>query len=517
MRNHLPRTGWGTVLLWLVSALWHGFFAALALILAIYLPEVPVRALHSALAGGLFALFLTWQLIPLMTLSGGWTLDLGKLLVYPISPDTLFKIEASLRLTNSLELLFILTGTLVGLLRSGYFSFLPFFLLLCIPINVFLSLFIYHWLTRTLARKRLKELIALLLINLAVLPSLLLGTPVARYLNPIFRKLAIAWFTPWFAIASLSTGTARWINAVVAGSYLAAVFVLARNQFVKLWRVDQSPVSTQSSATARNGFLQAIFTIPSRLFSDPLAALVEKELRVLARAPRFRVVFGMACFFSVAVFLPFLSFGSSSSSGFLARNYLPTVSVYGLLLVGEVVMWNIFGFDRRAAQLYFLAPISLRTVVQAKNVTAVSVIALMTLAIAVIGACFQTNVSIASIGSSVLLTAVVTLFFLSFGNLTSVYMPASINPEQALRKQNSASASIWLLISGAVLIVPVGAAYLAAWLFNAAWPFYTILGIDLVIGFSVYQVATESAVARAERNKEVLLERLARGADLISS
>ena len=46
--------------------------------------------------------------------------------------------------------------------------------------------------------------------------------------------------------------------------------------------------------------------------------------------------------------------------GVLLGNYLTVVSVYSLLLLSEVCFWNSFGFDRSAAQIYFLAPVPFR-------------------------------------------------------------------------------------------------------------------------------------------------------------
>ena len=46
-----------------------------------------------------------------------------------------------------------------------------------------------------------------------------------------------------------------------------------------------------------------------------------------------------------------------ATQSFLGNNYLTVVSVYSLLLLSEVCFWNSFGFDRSAAQIYFLAPV----------------------------------------------------------------------------------------------------------------------------------------------------------------
>ena len=63
---------------------------------------------------------------------------------------------------------------------------------------------------------------------------------------------------------------------------------------------------------------------------DPLAALLEKEIRILSRSPRFRVIFGMAC----------RSARWSSSPSLLAETtevsceqLLPVINTYGLLIL----------------------------------------------------------------------------------------------------------------------------------------------------------------------------------------
>ena len=53
---------------------------------------------------------------------------------------------------------------------------------------------------------------------------------------------------------------------------------------------------------------------------------------------------------------------TSATPGFIADNYLTLVSVYALLLLSDVLFWNCFGFDRSAAQVYFLVPVKMSTV-----------------------------------------------------------------------------------------------------------------------------------------------------------
>ena len=92
------------------------------------------------------------------------------------------------------------------------------------------------------------------------------------------------------------------------------------------------------------------------MLRDPLAAIVEKELRSLARTPRFRMVFVMGFTFGLMVWLPPDRRAPRARPESAPNNYLVVVCVYSLTLLGQVTYWNCFGFDRSAAVLYFAAP-----------------------------------------------------------------------------------------------------------------------------------------------------------------
>jgi ABC-2 type transport system permease protein len=115
------------------------------------------------------------------------------------------------------------------------------------------------------------------------------------------------------------------------------------------------------------------------------------------------------------------------------------------------------------------------------------------------------------------LTLVLAVFFLAFGNLTSVLLPKPIDPNQAMRRQTSGQVSLWFLLAIVVLAVPVGLAFAARWAFDSEWAFFAVMGVDLVIAAALYHVATESAIARAERDRERILDALGKGADVIAS
>jgi ABC-2 type transport system permease protein len=517
-RNFLPRTSFGAGAVWFVSLLWYGIYAAVAAVLAIALPSASMRALERFLPIGLLSILLFWQVFPLMTMSGGWSLELNKILVYPIRRRTLFTMEVLLRLTTAPEMLLILAGLITGLLRRPELhSIQVLLLLLYLPLNLFLSETIRGVVNRSLGRRRLKQLIVLLLVAISVLPSLIVNTRLGERLQPSLISAARFPGMPWSELTCLALGHAPLRALGLVCVWIAIFYWLAKREFFFLISTDQIAFQSAASLSERKsaGVSDVIFRIPARLFRDPLAALIEKDLRVLSRSPRFRLIFGMACLLSVVVFFP-LAYGRAHSN-VVAHNYLPAINLYGLIIVGETLLWNAFGFDRRAAQMYFVAPVPLAIVIRAKNVVAITAIAVMTLAIALIGSVVRNSYQLSEFANSVLVMAVVTVFCLGVGNFTSVWMPRPIDPNQSMKTQNNAKASALLLLCLPVVGIPLGLAYLARWAFSAEWAFLLVLAIDFVAGLILYDVLTGSAIQRAERDREKILSILSKQNTLIDT
>jgi ABC-2 type transport system permease protein len=517
-RNFLPRTSVGAIAVWFVSLLWYGIYATIAAVLAISVPSASFRALERFLPVGLLAMLLFWQLFPLMTLSGGWSLELNKILVYPIRRRTLFTMEVLLRLTTAPEMLLILAGLITGLLRRrDLHSIEVLSLLLYVPLNLFLSEAIRGAVNRLLGRRRLKKFVVLLLVAISVLPSLIVNTRLGDKLQPSLLSAARFSGAPWAELSSLVLGHLPLRTLTLVCVWIAIFFWLARREFFLMISTDQIAFQSASSLSERKftGVGEAFFQLPAKFFRDPLAVLIEKDLRVLSRSPRFRLIFGMACLLSVVVFFP-LAYGRAHSN-VIAHNYLPAINLYGLLIVGETLLWNAWGLDRRAAQVYFVAPVPLATVIRAKNIVAVAAIAIMTLTIAFIGSVVRNSYQVTEFAGSIFVMAVVTVFCLGIGNFTSVWMPRPIDPNQSMKTQNNAKASALLLLCLPLVGIPLALAYLARWAFSAEWAFFLVLAIDFVAGLILYEVLTGSAIQRAERDREKILSILSKENSLIDT
>jgi hypothetical protein len=510
MRNHMPRVGLGAVTIWFLSVLWYGMFAGLACFLAVVLPSASQAALHEWLPVGLLVLFLYWQTMPMLTLSSGWGLQLNKLQIYPIPTRALFGIETLLRITASPETIIVLLGATVGLLRNPRIPMgAPLLLLLFIPFNLFLQLALRDFLTFAFNRSRFREVLTILVISIGVLPQLVLRSGWGHKVQPYFLLSARGIATPWQATAALSLGVFSGLNLLMMAAWLALAFAWARHQFQRgLLQEDSFRGGGKSRADRKPAAASSPLLI-TRFFRDPMANLLQKEFQSLARMPRFRVVFGMACVFGVIVFVP-MTFGHGGAP-FIRNNFLPMVNLYGMLMLSDVLLLNIFGLDRKSAQLFFVAPVPFRAVLQAKNVAALCLIALQTAIVFLFVLLFRVPVNFFGVASGIMVSAVVAVFLLSVGNLLSVSTPRAIDPSSTMRKQAGAKMQLWTLLCTLGMALLVGFPFLARWAFQRDWPFFAVLLLEFAIGLIVYRIALDSAVELGLRNREQIVDTLSKG------
>lgn len=517
-RNHLPRTSVGSFLLGFIGLLWYGSFAGFAVSLAFLLPGVPLDQLARWLPVGLLGVFAFWQIVPLFTLTGGWSLQLKKLLPYPVRKETLFGLEVFLRVTTAPEMLIILTGGTVGLLRNPKIGLNALALLLFIPLNLFLSLAVREWVLHGFARNRFREIFTILIVSVGILPQLLTRTPMGHRIYPYLLRAAASTGTPWREAAVLALGTSRWyLDLLFLAGWTYVCYFLARRQFERTLTVDQPfRIIAADELSARRTPKRSIFTeladIPSRLFRDPLGALLQKEYRTLMRMPRFRVMFGMACVFSVLVFIP-MALNSRGKNSFMSNNFLVVTTLYGLLILSDSLLLNCFGFDRAAAQIYFVSPIPFRTVLLAKNLTAITFVAFQSVGVVVVALLLRVATGPLNVLNAVAAAAVVGTFFLAAGNLTSITMARPVDPAETFRKQAGGKMQLWFLLCAFAMFLLIGLAFLAGWALDTNWAMLAVLGIELLVGYIAYRVAMQSALERADTGRERLIDSLSKGAN----
>jgi ABC-2 type transport system permease protein len=316
---------------------------------------------------------------------------------------------------------------------------------------------------------------------------------------------------PWTATARLALGEFSWLSLGVMLAWTLAAYVFGRTQFERGLRFDAAEASAGSSSRRRVSRLEWWYQLPNAVFRDPLAALIEKELRFLSRAPRFRLVFLMGFSFGLLIWAP-IAFGRlSTERSFLSDNYLTMVSIYALLLLSDALFWNCFGFDRSAAQLYFLVPVKMSTVLAGKNLAAAFLVLMEITAIALVCALLRLPMSARQILEAFAVTCVITLFILAVGNLSSLYNPRAVNPVKTMKTAAQSRSQALLMLGFPLTLVPVALAYLARYAFDTEWAFFGVLLFGGVAGVLVYSFSMQSALKAAADRREQIISALSRG------
>ena len=507
----------GAVLSAITGLIWYGFWSLIAVAAFRFTARAAdPAALRINLPVGFLLVFMYWQLAPVISASLGASLDLKKLLVYPIARQKLFLVEVLLRVANAAEMLMVLAGGLAGLLsnpRVGWRAApeVAACLVLFTGFNLLLSAGVRNLLERMLSRKRLREAMVLLLVLLTTLPRVLMMSNVRpRSIEPWMSATENAVW-PWSAAAHLAIGPGAWLGLLTLAVWVAAALAFGRWQFERSLHFDAAAAAATAEPVApESRWGDRIFRWPGALLPDPVAAIVEKEVRSLVRTPRFRLVFIMGFSFGILVWLPLVAGRYRASESPLAQNFLVLVSVYALTLLGQVSYWNAFGFDRSAAQVYFSLPVKISTALVGKNIAAALFIFLEMSAVAVACGLLRMQLTVGKVVESYVVIAIAALYMLGIGNLSSVHYPRAMNPE---RVSQGGAASRWqalVFVFYPFALLPVFLAYVARSVFGSQAAFVGVLAFAAAVGVVVYRIAMESAVTTARKRREEILAELSR-------
>jgi ABC-2 type transport system permease protein len=502
----------------LIMLFWYGLWCFAAFTVGtVCATDRSNELLDRVLIPGLLMITLYWQLIPVLMASSGAGLDLRRLIVYPLPHRDLFRIEVALRVTTAVEMLLVSIGAAVGLCfipsvpRWGALAFVPFILF-----NLFLASALRDLLQRLMGRKHVREIVIFAIVLISALPQVLVATGISPRLHAAFNTaLEFPW--PWVATGRLALGPSLQVGAAAAAALLlwcAAAWYIARRQFERSLTFNAGELRSRERAASRAGLGEWMYRLPRLLLRDPLAALVEKDLRALSRAPRFRLVFLMGFTFGLVIWLP-IAFGNRG--GWMKDHYLTIATGYAVMLLAEVVVWNSFGFDRGAAQAYFVMPVRLSQVLIAKNLGAAFFIALDGILIALMCALLQLPITVALLGEAVAVVLVLTILLVAVGNLLSVRNPRPVDPDHSWGRTSAGRIQAVLLILYPVLAGPIVLAFLARHAFETEWAFYGVMTFNLALACTLYWVALESAIETAHEHRDEIIAALSREQGLLSN
>jgi len=515
----------------LAGVFWYGFWVFASSTAAFFAAHATAAMLRYALPLGLLGVCVYWQAMPVLSASMGSSLDLRKLLVYPVPHRKLFQVELMLRATAGFEMQMVLAGGTVGLLRNpaaGGLAALPpvaCAMAVFVLFNLLLASGTRSLLERLLSRRKVRELVALLLAMVWVVPRFLMMTGAKPTWLRGAGKAAGSFDWPWSAVARAALPLGQPSGATVLawlslGAWVAVAAWFGRAQFERSLRYDTlaaqaTPMKPVSARRSR--WTDRFYRVPALLWRDPLAAIVEKELRTLTRSPRFRMVFVMGFTFGLMFWLPMVLRRNGEHNGFLGHNFLVIVCVYAMTLIGQVTYWNCFGIDRSAAVFYFAAPQPLSRTLLGKNIACLffvylEAVVLMSLTLAV-----RVNFSAGQVLETFIVIGVCATYLMALGNLASVHFPRALSPERVSQSGGGNRAQALVLVFYPVVLLPVILAYVARFAFESQAAFSLVLAIAAAIAGIFYWLAMESAVKTAATRRQFILEELSRGDGPVSS
>jgi len=495
-----------------VLSLWFGawLFGAVALALACAKPSA-AGALQTGLPAAFLLLCGLWQLTPVMISSQGSSLDVKRLLAYPVAARQLYPMDLILRLTSNPELLLLLTGATIGITVNPALTgkMAPAGAALLVVFNLCAASGLRQQIERLASRRRLREAVALLFLIAVALPQLVLAAGGAGRFAEWIAVLTASWW-PWSAAARLAVGDLAPGHWAILLGWTGAAWMFGRWQFERSL-TSESGGEPRAEATSSQRAGRLVERWVSSLLPDPLAALTVKELLTLARTPRFRLVFFMGFTFGVLIFVPMMLRQEGLGAAAWAEYRLTMVAVYALLLLGDAVFWNIFGFDRAAAQIYFTAPQGFGWVLAGKNLAAMAFVLLEVSGVALVWMLIGMPVGFQQVVETYAVTMVFCLYLMGTGNLVSLYYPRAASPDRSMGATSAFSVRILLLLAYPALAAPVLLAYAARYAFQSRLAFYLSLGFAAALGAFYYAFALGSASERAHRRREQFLEALRQG------
>jgi ABC-2 type transport system permease protein len=503
-----------------VSVLWYGLWVAAAVGSAVAPSLVGRTDIEKALPGLLFMMMAYWQLAPVITMSLGVSLQMRKVAIYPVTTRTLFAVECLLRLGTGLEMVLLLCGLFVGLIAAGtpHPLGLALAFLLFIAFNVLLSAGVRNTIEQIFQRRKLREVVVLLVVSATLLPQVLVWSERAREVAYWLLQGGRAvpyWVMPSGLAARLAVGEWVWGDLALLCGMIATAAVFGYRQFRSGCLPDNSFASAAVPIPRpgrRLSLRERLVRAPSRVLLDPIGALVEKEIVYLWRSPRFRLPFFMGFTFGVIAWVPLMKQWESSLGRWMESSSVTLISLYALLLLGPVLFLNRFGFDRGAARFYFWLPLSMRRLLLAKNLTSLLYGLLEVALVAVTCTLIGLTITLPQLVEAFGVSLIALLYLLSVGNHMSVRFPSMSNPDRVSRAGpgHGVTGMVQFLLFPLALS-PILAAFVIRHRSSGQEGFLAMLAVAAVGGCLLYLAVLDRSARYADQNRELLLSHLSQG------
>jgi ABC-2 type transport system permease protein len=469
-----------------------------------------------------WAVFLFWQLFPIMSTAFTNNPDSGDLLRFPLGYRAYFLIRLAYGCFDPATALgcLWLTGMLLGIAAASRLLLvwaLPVVLLFAAFNLLFLQM-VFAWLERWLAQRRTREIMGVLFI-LVMLSIQLIGPAMQHFeRRPAAQKtldlvVSVQAFLPPGLAADAIAQVVHERFAVGASSFLflgsiaALMGCLLHLRLRAQYRGENLNEAAAAGVKQEAHGLRLGWRLPG--FSQIVAAVFEKEVRYLSRSGAMLLALIVPLFMLVVFRL-----GPARSmwhTHFMRAPDVafPAAAAYSLLALTNIV-YNSFGGDAGGIQFFFASPARFRQIVLAKNLMHAGIVladaALAWLLITFVYGRPAFEVTVATLAG--LLFAAPLNF--TAGNLLSLYSPKRVDVS-TIGRQRASQVTVLISLVVQLVIVAVGvAAFMLARLYNNFWIATLLFLVLAALSVSVYSVVLKRADTIAIERREALVSELCR-------
>jgi ABC-2 type transport system permease protein len=486
------------------------------------------------LAVPLWVIFLAWQLLPILIAAFKVDFEFRELLRYPLRYSTFFLLSLAYGLFDVAPALAViwLVSFGAGLVSANpalwpvALPLLALFGLVCLLLNRV----IYSWLERWLSTRRGREIFFVVFI--AVMMSFQFAGLISERLGPqaapyLYAARALLDVLPPGITATILQNAAVLLRGAPSATITLTPFAFALPALLVLYallllltlnrrlRAQYRGEDLGESAAlprARGERLTAEAVAPSvsfaaRLVRDPVAVLIEKELRYMLRNPA--ILVNLAVPLVMVVFLGLVFSDPREKFEMLRRSpelIYPSAVAYALLVVPVLAM-NAFAYDAHGVQFLIGAPVRFGEVLLAKNLSLGIVIVAEALLIWPLLALLGQPPSAASVGAGLAGVLFALPAYFTVGNVLSLMFPRPFDFGSFRQRQAGTAMLFYLLLQIVLGTVVAAVMILARWQENL----WIAAGIFLALALAllpVHSAMLDYCTRLAHGRREILTQEL---------
>ena len=471
-----------------------------------------------------WAIFLWWQVVPVLVAGFGANFEFRNLLRFPLSLRAFYILGLGYGFADfaAVSSLCWIASMLVAA-AVGRVQLLPVMMvasLLFVLVNVTLERLIGSWLEKIFAKRRARELlVGLFVLSMVSMNFLNLAMQHWGGRGSRPRILHLVAYFSWLpgslagnAVAAASDADTQSLVLTVGGLlvWLGAASGLLWIRYRAQYLGEELSESAAPSAGKRGPRRRSVSLGLPGFLSPPVAGVMRKEFHYLTRNG-----FSFLALIIPPIMVIFftMEFAGNNSQirehGLAPQLFFPAAMAY-LILILLSPAYNSFAFEGHGIQSYFMAPVRMRDVLVGKNLFLVSVVAVelvISLGVLVWRIGFP--------GLPLFLSTITAAAFAVMGQLAIANWSALSFPKKMeigkMKGQRNSGVAVWTAFGVQILIGGIATVVLLAgrWSGNPWLPVMVFAGLTAA-ALGGYVASLDPLSVLAERKKELLIETLCR-------